>query len=365
MRCLMVTLLAGLALVAFALPAHAAHVQCGAFIISDTTLDSDLVGCPQDGIVIAAGNVTLDLNGHTISGLGTGAGIRGASGPTLANVVIQGRGTVTAFRAGVDLQTIADSTVRDLTLRQNRTGILANQTFGHLIVDNDVRDNADAGIEQSDSENGSRATRIEHNSIRGNGGNGIRLVFSGAEVVDNDIAGNAFSGVVAFSGRVDASGNRIEGNGGDGISLSSFATGTIVSNVISRNSRDGIQLEGAAQTEALSDNTIERNGRHGVSIQAGAGGNTLIERNRLGRNAVDGIFVSVGAQPPVIRANRSDRHGDDGIDADVPGTTLGDNRTDHNVDLGIEAVPGVIDGGGNRAKHNGNPAQCLNVACSK
>src|SRR4051812_27856408 len=110
MRWLIATLLAGFALLASPVSAHAAHVQCGAVITADTTLDSDLVGCPQDGIVIAAGNVTLDLNGHTISGTGTAAGIRGAAGPTLANVVIRGRGTVTAFRVGIDLQTLADST---------------------------------------------------------------------------------------------------------------------------------------------------------------------------------------------------------------------------------------------------------------
>jgi hypothetical protein len=27
-------------------------------------------------------------------------------------------------------------------------------------------------------------------------------------------------------------------------------------------------------------------------------------------------------------------------------------------------VPGVFDGGGNRAHGNGNPAQCVGVACS-
>jgi len=32
-------------------------------------------------------------------------------------------------------------------------------------------------------------------------------------------------------------------------------------------------------------------------------------------------------------------------------------------DLGIEAVPGVTDGGGNHAAANGNPAQCVNLAC--
>jgi hypothetical protein len=46
------------------------HVGCGDTITTDTTLDSDLVNCPNNGIVIGADNITLDLNGHTIAGDG-------------------------------------------------------------------------------------------------------------------------------------------------------------------------------------------------------------------------------------------------------------------------------------------------------
>src|SRR5688572_26585245 len=48
--------------------ALASHVKCGDVLTQDTTLDSDLVDCSGQGIVIGADNVTLDLNGHTIDG---------------------------------------------------------------------------------------------------------------------------------------------------------------------------------------------------------------------------------------------------------------------------------------------------------
>jgi hypothetical protein len=48
--------------------ALASHVSCGDTVTADTTLDSDLVNCPNNGIVIGADNITLDLNGHTIDG---------------------------------------------------------------------------------------------------------------------------------------------------------------------------------------------------------------------------------------------------------------------------------------------------------
>jgi parallel beta-helix repeat protein len=53
--------------------AWAAQVGCGATITTDTTLHHDLVDCPNNGIVIGADDITLDLNGHTIDSDGTRA----------------------------------------------------------------------------------------------------------------------------------------------------------------------------------------------------------------------------------------------------------------------------------------------------
>jgi hypothetical protein len=51
--------------------ALASHVSCGDKITTDTRLDSDLTDCPNNGIVIGADGITLDLNGHLIDGDGT------------------------------------------------------------------------------------------------------------------------------------------------------------------------------------------------------------------------------------------------------------------------------------------------------
>src|SRR3954469_10675609 len=48
--------------------ALASQVSCGDTITADTTLHRDLVNCPNNGIIIGADNLTLDLNGHTIDG---------------------------------------------------------------------------------------------------------------------------------------------------------------------------------------------------------------------------------------------------------------------------------------------------------
>ena len=51
----------------------ASNASCGDTITTDTTLHQDLVNCPNNGIVIGADDVTLDLNGHLIDGDGTPA----------------------------------------------------------------------------------------------------------------------------------------------------------------------------------------------------------------------------------------------------------------------------------------------------
>ena len=44
--------------------------KCGDTITTDTTLHGDLINCPNNGTVIGADNVTLDLNYHRIDGDG-------------------------------------------------------------------------------------------------------------------------------------------------------------------------------------------------------------------------------------------------------------------------------------------------------
>src|SRR5919107_5165477 len=70
----LLSVIAGLVLVGAASVAVAqvpsGGVECGDTITTDTTLDRDLSDCPSNGIVIGADDITLDLNGHTISGDG-------------------------------------------------------------------------------------------------------------------------------------------------------------------------------------------------------------------------------------------------------------------------------------------------------
>src|SRR5687768_14146307 len=91
--------------VALALPssASATHVQCGDVITQDTTLDSDLVDCPGDGVVIGASGITLDLAGHTIDGTVPGAGGHGVRNAGADNVVVV-NGRIQQFQFAVSVR---------------------------------------------------------------------------------------------------------------------------------------------------------------------------------------------------------------------------------------------------------------------
>src|SRR5436190_9655677 len=94
--------------------AHAVTVSCGDTITTDTTLHKDLVNCPNNGILIGADNVTLDLNGHTIDGDGTPA---------------SGCNPVTDFcDFGVGFENHDGVTVKDGSIRQFEGGLGAFST---------------------------------------------------------------------------------------------------------------------------------------------------------------------------------------------------------------------------------------------
>src|SRR4051794_21416106 len=111
-----------LACACFALTASSAsaeHVQCGEVITQNTTLDSDLVDCPGDGIVIGADGVALDLAGHMVDGQSnvqdpeegtTGVGARGFNDVVIRN------GRVNEFLYGVIALHTSRSLLRGVTV---------------------------------------------------------------------------------------------------------------------------------------------------------------------------------------------------------------------------------------------------------
>jgi hypothetical protein len=354
--------LAGLAIAFTALmvlgsaPAFGDQVTCGETITKDTTLDNDLIDCPGDGIVIGADRITLDLNGHTIDGVGTagpppyGYGILSGSSnlfdPGHSDVTIE-NGTIQQFgAAGIHLgghgQETADR-IRHVTVSENTNGIEVYSN-GNSIEESLLVSNYGAiGVDSSD-----------YNSIIGNViyGNGGGIAIGGKY-------GAAFNRVIR---------NRITGNFGPGMSLDIDGGGDeVILNVISQNGGAGISMF-ASFYDRIEHNLVKDNGGPGISITSSEerhhAQGSVFEDNKLLHNSGEGISIGPYSLRNLLDGNMAIGNADDGLKILSPSTTVTGNRALHNAAFGIEAVPGVTDGGGNRAFGNGHPLQCLNIVCN-
>jgi parallel beta-helix repeat protein len=308
--------------------ALAGPVRCGDTITTDTTLDSDLIDCPDNGIIIGADDITLDLNGHTINGddaplvdpcpekefCDVGVANDGHNG-----VRIKG-GNISEFAFGVFLFGARRNGLSDLSTTENvfsgillvetsRSRVRGSTSFGNAGPDSGV------GITLFESHN----NRIVHNRSFGNAELGIHL---------------------------DRSNHNYVGN-----------------NVVRRNPEDGIILQG--DRNQIVGNRVVRNSITVTlfSNDAHAVGN-VVRRNYVRRAPHGGISIDSAIERTVVKRNHVFRAGAHGILIGNPTTKVTRNEARDNHRLGILAVEGVIDGGGNRASGNGDPRQCVNVACS-
>jgi parallel beta-helix repeat protein len=361
--------------------ARPVSVDCGATITSDTKLDGDLVNCPNNGIVIGADNVTLDLNGHVIDGDGTEFSACAPDEPCDVGVVefdhhgvtIKG-GSVREFSVGVLVVGATDNRVTDLAVSNNLFSGLIVAESSHSEIE---RVSASANGLTTDQAGisifGSRELRIANNAVFENGDIGFFIGgLDDSRIERNSIARNPEAAIVLDGSGNDLSHNSVR-NGEDGVIVVGDA------NTVSHNwlfgtgscpgeCGFGISLEGGTGN-VIEANRVVRFHQAGIRVASFEPdtpptlGNT-VSGNLIWASEVDGVLVESTADDTLLVRNMAIGAGDDGIDVESPRTTLTRNSAYRNQDLGIEAVPGVRDGGGNRAGGNGNPAQCTNVMCS-
>jgi parallel beta-helix repeat protein len=377
--------------------ALASHVTCGDLITTDTTLDSDLVGCPGDGLVIGADDVTLDLAGHVVSGQGwpgESAGVDNTAGHQ--GVTVEG-GTIRAFgsavhlagatgnrllrisadtasetqRASIVLDRSRGNVVQHNSLRGHPHAVALSDSDGNEVVANRVEGSAGIGLADGSAHNriagndiviqydaGVSLSRSDHNSIDGNsvvncgsiscyGGFGIRIVASDhVSVTDNSIV-QLYSGIVLTGSdhnhvernRVDSGGAYDAGDGNCQICVTDSDANRVAGNAMSRAHSYGALVDGTSAANWLVGNTTHR-------------------------GDLDGIRVEADTRRTLLKDNVANDGRQDGIHVESARTTLSGNTANGNYDLGIEAVAGATDAGGNTAFGNGNPLQCLNVSCN-
>ncbi|HET8821716.1 MAG TPA: NosD domain-containing protein [Thermoleophilaceae bacterium] len=303
-------------------------MRCGDVITTDTTLDSDLLACPNNGIVIGADNITLDLNGHTIAGDDKAYELCREDEPCDIGVLNDGydavtvkRGTTRDFGLGVVVVGAKHNRVRHVAAVGN--------AFEGIVIFRSTRTRIEESFASRNGVGKSRPgialAESDHNRITGNtmSRNGDLALFMEASdhnlIRNNEARGNPEDGMIIEGNRNEIVRNRLVRNGGGILITIVRRGGKSVGNVVSRN--------------------VVRNARAGGIAVDRVPKRTLVSRNLVVGSGRAGIIVG----------SRS--------------TTITDNRAVRNGGLGIRAVKGVIDGGGNRASGNGDPRQCIVVAC--
>jgi parallel beta-helix repeat protein len=366
-------LLTAAAIATFALtdsPAIASHLSCGDTITTDATLDSDLVDCPNNGIVIGADDITLDLNGRTVSG--DGEPFRPCPEEEFCDVGVlnDGHDGVTVRKGSVGQFGIGVFVGRARQNRVLRISSSRNAFFGFIVAAS-----ARSLVRNS---SGSRNLAPEGDGMGLFGSHGIRIVGNsfqdnplGLHVEDsprNLIRGNEFSGN-RLGILMEADRNQVRRNRSvrDGAGILVFGSRNVIAgNRYSRN-KGGIGIEDGRRN-LVTRNVVVDPGRVGIRLgleepRPAGGANNVVRRNLVRASGGDGFFIASKDNHSRLTRNVAVGSNDDGFDIESRSAKLTGNRAVRNADLGIEARRGVIDGGGNRAHGNGDSRQCRHVVC--
>lgn len=387
------------AALAVAPPAHAAALSCGDTVTTDVVLHADLTGCPGDGLVVGADGVTVDLAGHTIGGDGAAADDAPDSGVRSDghdHVTVVG-GRIEGFTFGTWISGGTAARVLDLRIEVGGAGVLVEDADRPVVATTQAAGGF-VGIVVA----GGTAARVAHDITTDNEAIGIGTFDSTRPTLQgNRVLRSDDNGIVAVEAdRLRAIGNVVRDTAFGAIALDGGADGLVLRNRLDGNG-DGVVVGG--DRNRITENVVrdavgcEDEGElgcgYGISIEAGSG--NVVDHNHVLRTAragmrldaygppvegtvfrandvraagTDGIAIGTDELPDEATGTLLERNhvigaGDDGYDVRDPGTVLRANLALRNGALGFRVTEGTTDGGGNRAALNGDPLQCVGIAC--
>lgn len=280
----------------------------GAYIV---TRDLTLTTTNSNGITIEADNVTLDLNGHTLTGPGKTAGATGSG------IYVNG----THYNI-----TICNGTVRDWRDKGIGAGTATNSQFELLRCYNNGSNGLLVGNDNT----------VSGNTAHSNGTYGIQTG-NGCTVNDNNSYGNGSGGIYVGSG-CSVSGNSCRGNTGSGINAGNCC-------VITKNSCLSNTLRGISVGEGctVSGNTCMSNGEHGILSYNGG----LISENVCRNNTGDGIWVQAYCQVVNNNCNGNGYSTCDGAGIHATSTSnqiMNNHCTGNDRGLDLDAANNIVSG---------------------
>jgi len=179
--------------------AQTASDLCGSTITSDLQLTAD-VTCEEDGITVGGNNLTVNLNGFTISGPGADSSTTGILVQGVSGVNIRGPGMVTGFGTGVAYTGANGGSMREVFVGTNDIGVLLDGTTGTVISHNYIADSRIGILNRASPD-----TVLEENQLSSND-DGIQLEASTGVDVDYNIV---MDGVTAINLDEPSTGNTI------------------------------------------------------------------------------------------------------------------------------------------------------------
>ena len=191
----------------------------------------------------------------------------------------------------------------------SRGGLNNGIHFGGLrisYIGNTVTGATQYGLAHSPDTGTNSVFVISGNVCRGNGKAGIYVLDStDGTVSGNTSFGNTEDGIrLTNTGRVAVTGNSCRGNTLDGIiTVTAFASGSIVGNICQENGGDGLDLRDFS-TSTLSGNTSVTNTGYGLN-QSGTDGNNIITGNNF-RNNTAGSINGTYATTTIFANNKTD-----------------------------------------------------------
>jgi hypothetical protein len=298
-------------------------LQCGDTISANTTLHADLGPCPGDALVIdnASNPVTLDVNGYSIKGSGSGNGVFVMN--VQPGLTIKGPGFISNFQNGVQLSLATGSVlVYDLTLKRNDTGIAVGsfRSGTTRIMHNTIHggDRGQVGVAVGNV-SGSGETRVYKNVISGQATAAVTVNNSpniSQSIIDQNLVTQNQSGIKVSSPAFNCfrfRGNSVISNLGTGIVLGSdvgdasmrpaappSCDAIVEDNNVSCNQGSGITVEGGPYSPMVDDNTVISNQGYGIAVSGTSDSNLSVNvsGNRALRNSqVDLFWNEVGATP--------------------------------------------------------------------
>jgi parallel beta-helix repeat protein len=236
-------------------PTVAASDLCGTTIGTNLELDHDLI-CSGNGLIVGADGIEIDLNGHTLSGAGSGVGV---SVIGRARFVIRG-GTVQNFTTGILVVNSSGVVIRDNHLIANGDGVdFQAGSVGNAIRENHFQDHRTRAIMLRAGTSGN--TIKENTFTRDRVG---ILMFGAAATIVKENALSA-SGLAAIRINTLATGNLIVENivasNPTGIEFIVTATGWATGNTLSENTlaSNTCGLKGPTTGNALKENVLQGN----------------------------------------------------------------------------------------------------------